>query len=266
MPGRQRRRRRGPAQYQGPRRAKPPFPINLLFNVKAFYLFFIVLMIASLGAAGLAGGLGSSGPRNTPPIPSPGETSPTPNASLSFAAAAPTIDGAKPHIAIIKTTKGDIKIELATDAPKAVNSFAFLAGKGFYDGTTFFYVDHNFVAQAGDPTCKVGGKTKCSGVGGPGYSLPVEPTTERHEQWAVVAPTLAEGEQAVHGSQFRVLYQADSRLDGRETVFGKIGDRKSQEILTSLNNLAPCTIVSTATCDRDLSSALMIEEVIVQPA
>ena len=30
------------------RRAKPPFPINLIWNVKAFYVTFIIVMIASL--------------------------------------------------------------------------------------------------------------------------------------------------------------------------------------------------------------------------
>jgi len=264
LPARQRRRRRGPAQFQGPRKAKPPFPINLLFNVRAFYLFFIVLMIASLGAVGLAPN--SGGNRTPPPIDDPVELEPTPSGVLAFDAPALTIDGAEPHVAIIKTTKGDIRIELATDAPKAVNSFAFLAGKGFYDGTTFFYVDHDFVAQAGDPTCKVSGETTCSGVGGPGYSLEIEKTKDGHAQWAVVAPITGEGEDRVHGSQFRVLFQRDSRLDGKETVFGKIVDVESQKILESLSNLAPCSaVVNTVGCDRDLSSALVIQEVIVQP-
>ncbi len=267
MPARQRRRRRGPAQYQGPRRAKPPFPINLLFNVKAFYLFFIVVMIASLGAVGIAPGLGSSGGnRKGPPIDSPAPIEPTPGGVLSFTAPAPTIDGSKPHVAILKTSKGDITIELATDAPKAVNSFAFLAGKGFYEGTTFFYVNQEFVAQAGDPTCKTRSETVCSGVGGPGYTLPVEETNAGHGEWAVVAPVLADGEEAVHGSQFRILFQPDPRLDGEETVFGKVVDSESQRILDELGNLAPCSIVDTSVCDADLSSALVIDEIIVRPA
>jgi peptidylprolyl isomerase len=237
----------------------------LLFNVKVFYLFFIVVMIASLGAVGLAPN--SSGNRTPPPIDDPIDLEPTPSGVLAFDAPARTIDGAEPHVAIIKTTKGDIRIELATDAPRAVNSFAFLAGKGFYDGTTFFYVDHDFVAQAGDPTCKVGSEAACSGVGGPGYSLPIEQTRDGHVQWAVVAPIVGEGENAVHGSQFRVLYQPDSRLDGKETVFGKIVDTESQKILESLSNLAPCSaVVNTVGCDPDLSTALVIQEVIVQPA
>ena len=222
-------------------------------------------MIASLGAAGLAN-TGGGGNRTPPPFDDPAPLEPTPGGALSFSAPSPTIDGAQPHVAIIKTTKGDIRVELSTDTPAAVNSFAFLAGKGFYEDTAFFYVDHDFVAQAGDPTCKAGGETTCSGVGGPGYSLPLEGTAAGHGQWAVVAPTLGDGEQAVHGSQFRILYQPDPRLDGSETVFGKIVDPDSQEVLQSLTELAPCSLVSTAGCANDLSSAAVIEEIIVQPA
>jgi len=259
---RQRRRRRGPAQYSAPRKAKPPFPINLLFNVKAFYLFFIIVMIASLAAVGLGTGLGSN---NAQPLPIADENStpePTRNPFV-FDAPAPTIDGTKPYQAVLQTNKGDIVIDLVTDAPAAVNSFAFLAGKRFYNGMTFFYVNRNFVAQAGDPTCRADSKTTCSGVGGPGYSLPVQ-GSESHEQWAVVAPTLAEGGQEVHGSQFRILFQPDPRLDGKETVFGKVV--QGQEILQALQDYVPCSIVSSSSCQADTSAALVIEDVIVQPA
>ena len=154
---------------------------------------------------------------------------------------------------------------MCTDAKETVNSFAFLAGNGFYDGTAFFYVDKGYVAQAGDPGCRPDGENVCSGVGGPGYSLKLEAnTTLKHEQWAVVAPTLGEGGEDVHGSQFRILLQADPRLDGKETVFGKVVE--GQEILEGLSDLAPCEVVTTENCDPDLSSALVIRDVVVEPA
>lgn len=266
LPARQRRRRRAPAQYQGPRKAKPPFPINLIFNVKAFYLLFIIIMIASLGGVGLYGSGGGS-TRTPPSADDTTKTEPTPGNVLSFPKGpVRTIDPSKPHVAIIKTKMGDIKIQLATDAPKAVNSFAFLAGQGFYDGTTFFYVDKELLAaaQAGDPTCRADGKSFCSGVGGPDYEVGLEPTQEGHVQWAVVAPSLGEGRQAVHGSQFRILYRDDHRLDGQETVFGRVIE--GQKVLESLSDIAPCSIASAANCAHDLSSALVIDEIIVQPA
>jgi cyclophilin family peptidyl-prolyl cis-trans isomerase len=262
LPQRQRRRRRrGPSEYTAARRAKPPFPLNLLFNVKAFYMFFIVVMIASIAAVGLANpGAG----RSTPPeIDDEVLIEATPSTVLSFDAPARTIDATQPHIATIKTDKGDIGIEFVTDAPETVNSFAFLAGSGFYNGTTFFYVDPKYWAQAGDPTCKADADTVCSGSGGPGYSLKLENTQEGHDQWAVVAPTLGQGGEDIHGSQFRILYEADPRLNGEETVFGKVV--QGQEIMEQLGQLQPCQVVSAQNCDTDLSSALVIQEVIVEP-
>lgn len=63
------------------------------------------------------------------------------------------IDPGKEYAATIRTSKGDIVVELFADqAPANVNSFAFLAQDGWYDGQAFFYVEPDFVAQSGDPT------------------------------------------------------------------------------------------------------------------
>jgi len=146
-----------------------------------------------------------------------------------------------------------------------VNSFAFLAGAGFYDGTTFFYVDKDYIAQAGDPTCRTDAESVCSGAGGPGYSLKLENGQAAREQWAVVAPNLGQGGEDINGSQFRILYRDDPRSNVQETVFGKVVE--GQEILEGLSSLAPCSVVSsTENCDPNLSSALVIEEIVVEPA
>lgn len=227
-------------------------------------MFFIVVMIASIAAVGL---YSNPGRGDRPPPEDPIAAEETPPAALTFDAPARTIDGTQPHVATIKTDKGDIKVQLATDAPETVNSFAFLAGNGFYNNTVVFYVDQ-YWAQAGDPSCTVDGETLCSGAGGPGYSLKLENSQLRHEQWAVVAPTLGQGGEDIHGSQFRILLQADPRLDGEETVFGKVVE--GQQILEQLDRLAPCSVVSAepGSCDPDsaLSSALVIREIIVERA
>jgi len=226
-------------------------------------------MIASLAATGLATGLGGStgGGSSPPPIdeesPVPEET---PTGLLTFDGPEDTIEASDPHKAIIRTDKGDIEIELATDAPEAVNNFAFLAGKGFYNDLTFFYVDKRYFAQAGDPACESSGQHLCSGHGSAGYdSLPLVEGSASHEQWAVVAPAIIEG-QEVHGSQFRILFKEDPRLDGKETVFGKVVG--GQEILEGLEDFVPCSVAQTDDCDPepDMSSALVIKEVIVEPA
>lgn len=217
-------------------------------------------MIAGIAAVGFAPSSRSRG--DVPDLEDDVVAEETPSA-LTFDAPARTIDGTEAYTATIKTDKGDIKIDLVTDAPETVNSFAFLAGSGFYNGTTFFYVDPDNWTQAGDPNCKASSETICSGTGGPGYSLKLEETQQGHDQWAVVAPTLGQGGEDIHGSQFRILLQADHRLDGEETVFGTVvGGR---DILEGLKALAPCEVVSSENCDQDISSALVIEEIIVEP-
>ena len=80
----------------------------------------------------------------------------------SFAAADPVIQIGKQYTATLKTDKGDIVLTLRADkAPVTVNSFVFLARKGYFDGLKFHRVEPGFVIQGGDPLG--------NGTGGPGY-------------------------------------------------------------------------------------------------
>lgn len=220
-------------------------------------------MIASMGAVGLGVGFGSSN-RYEAEIPDEGELPTVTPFVETYEGPAPVIDGTEPHVAIIETNQGTITIELSTEAPNAVNSLAFLAGKGFYNDTIFFYVDSDFVAQAGDPTCNTGEDAVCSGVGGPGYTLALEDTSIGHVKWAVVAPAVGVAQETVHGSQFRILLGDDPRLEGTETVFGMVTE--GQEILEGLPDFIPCSVVDDEGCVDDLSGTLIIESVRVEPA
>jgi peptidyl-prolyl cis-trans isomerase B (cyclophilin B) len=173
----------------------------------------------------------------------------------------PIVDGTVPHVAVLTTSEGEIEIELATQAPDTVNNFAFLAAKNFYDGTVVFFKD-DFFAQGGDPTCVAEGDFVCTGLGGPGYTLPPENTGAARVQWSVIAPAMGGGEDAVHGSQFRILLQADER-ELEETLFGEVTG--GQDILEGLANVAPCSLVDVDDCADDLSGALVVEDVEVRP-
>ncbi|MCH7810666.1 MAG: peptidylprolyl isomerase, partial [Chloroflexi bacterium] len=127
--------------------------MSLLFNAKIFYVFFIVVMIASMGAIGFGNFGGSSTTRTTAPIIIDSTPQPTSDAQQWPEGPPPVIDATSAHIATLKTSDGDIVIALSTEAPQAVNSFAFLAAKNFYDGVAFFYVDQDYFTQTGDPTC-----------------------------------------------------------------------------------------------------------------
>jgi len=223
-------------------------------------------MIASMGAVGFAGF--SSSNAEPPEVEAPTSPEPTGILADSFPEGpAPVIDAMKPHVAVISTNKGDIEVELATDTPSAVNSFAFLAGNGFYNNTAVFYVNHDYFAQGGDPKCATDEDALCTGTGGPGYTLPIEQGTLGHDEWVVVAPATGDG-QNVHGSQFRILYKGDPRLNGTETVFGRVTDLASQEVLASLDPFELCSIVDSSSCQegQDFTNALVIEKVVVKPA
>jgi cyclophilin family peptidyl-prolyl cis-trans isomerase len=251
------------------RHAKPPFPINLIWNIKAFYFVFMITMIASLAAVGLAPSLGGGGSSSKgAPIDeaSPAATE-TATGLLTFDKPEKTIDTTKAYNAVITTDKGEIVVALSKDAPQAVNSLAFLSGQNFYDGLQFFWVLPGFDAQAGDPTCEASGDLSCSGAGGPGYTLPKEGDASKAAQWSVFAPVTASGGDQVHGSQFVIAMKADQKVDG--TVIGQVV--KGQEILQALTERVPCfgarpSQSNPCQLDDELPDALMIKDVAVQPA
>jgi len=125
-----------------------------------------------------------------------------------------TIDKTKQYLATLNTTRGDVVIQLFPDkAPLAVNSFVFLARRGWYDGVPFHRVIANFVAQTGDPTG--------TGRGNPGYFIVNEINTDlKFDKAGVVA--LANSGPNSSGSQFFITYAAQPHLDGGYTIFGQV--------------------------------------------
>ncbi|GAB4426195.1 MAG: hypothetical protein Kow0031_05940 [Anaerolineae bacterium] len=124
------------------------------------------------------------------------------------------LDPAKEYIATIQTEKGDIVIELYQDtAPVNVNSFAFLAQKGWYKDVTFHRVLEGFVAQGGDPTG--------TGIGFPGYRCGDEVTTERTFDGAGVV-SLANSGPNSNGSQFFITFDAIPQLNDGFTIIGRV--------------------------------------------
>jgi peptidyl-prolyl cis-trans isomerase B (cyclophilin B) len=133
-----------------------------------------------------------------------------------------TIDKSAKHTMKLATTCGDIDIALnASAAPHTVNSFSFLAGKGYFDHTKCHRLttQNIYVLQCGDPTG--------SGSGGPGYTIPDENLKDKSLKGGVYpAGTVAmanTGQPHSGGSQFFLVYQ-DSQLPPSYTPFGTVSE------------------------------------------
>ncbi len=123
------------------------------------------------------------------------------------------IDTSKKYTATIQTKKGDLVLELfASEAPKTVNNFVFLAREGFYNGTTFHRVVADFVVQGGDPTG--------TGSGGPGYTFADEFNPKlTHVTGAL---SMANSGANTNGSQFFITFSPQHHLDNKHSVFGQL--------------------------------------------
>lgn len=117
----------------------------------------------------------------------------------------------KKYQVTLKTTKGDIVIELAGDkTPKTVENFVTLANKGFYNGTIFHRVIEGFMIQGGDPNG--------NGTGGPGYTFADEPFEGRYVRGTVA---MANAGPNTNGSQFFIMHK-DQPLPRNYVIFGHV--------------------------------------------
>ncbi|MFA6005448.1 MAG: peptidylprolyl isomerase [Patescibacteria group bacterium] len=122
-----------------------------------------------------------------------------------------TIDSAKKYTATLKTSQGEIVIELAADTvPQTVNNFVFLARQKFYDNVIFHRIIDGFMIQSGDP--------KGDGTGGPGYRFDDEPFTGEYTRGTVA---MANAGPNTNGSQFFIMH-ADAGLPKNYVIFGHV--------------------------------------------
>ncbi len=186
---------------------------TLVFAMKRSFSLLVALGAATLlvGAGcsqsgDLTGGLQSVKPPNEPPKPVP--TMPI-EPKYVFPGVLPKEQTDKR--VRVKTTKGDILIELLPDeGPKAASNFVYLIGKEFYNGLTFHRVEPNFVIQGGDPSG--------NGTGGPGYSFADDPVNANYDRGMVA---MANAGPNTNGSQFFIMLD-DVPLPPLYSIFGRV--------------------------------------------
>ena len=126
-----------------------------------------------------------------------------------------------PEVAMYIEDYGAIVIELYPDiAPNTVNNFIYLTKTGFYDNNTFHRLEPGFVLQGGDPTG--------TGSGGPDYAIKGEFSRNgfdndlSHTKWVVSMARSNSMDSA--GSQFFIMLDDNTSLDGLYAAFGKVVD------------------------------------------
>ena len=128
--------------------------------------------------------------------------------------------------ATIETNKGTIRLELYDDkTPKTVANFEKLAKDGFYDGLKFHRVIQDFMIQGGCPNG--------TGTGGPGYKFEDEFHPDlKHDSPGILS--MANAGPNTNGSQFFITHVPTPHLDNRHSVFGKVVDQESQDVVDSI--------------------------------
>jgi peptidyl-prolyl cis-trans isomerase B (cyclophilin B) len=147
-------------------------------------------------------------------------------AALAALALAAALAGCSPReqVAEIEVDGyGTIRFRFLPDAaPGHVENFKKLAREAFYDGTTFHRVAPGLMIEGGDPNSKDADPAN-DGLGGPGYSLPAEPSGVPHAEGTV---SMAAEDSGSSGSRFFIVLRSHDdlkdQLDGRSTVFGQV--------------------------------------------
>lgn len=121
------------------------------------------------------------------------------------------IDQKKNYTAILKTTEGEITVELnSAKTPITVNNFVYLARNNFYANTIFHRVIKGFMIQGGDPNG--------NGTGGPGYQFDDEAFEGEYTRGTVA---MANAGPNTNGSQFFIMH-ADYALPKNYVIFGHV--------------------------------------------
>ncbi|WP_306262929.1 peptidylprolyl isomerase [Pararhizobium sp. IMCC21322] len=115
---------------------------------------------------------------------------------------------------ILETKTGQVKIELMPDAaPNHVERMKSLANSGFYDGLKFHRVIDGFMAQTGDPLGNGTGGSDLPDLKAEFSDVPFERGTLGMARSR--SPNSA-------NSQFFIMFDAATHLNGQYTVFGKV--------------------------------------------
>jgi peptidylprolyl isomerase len=148
---------------------------------------------------------------------------------------------------LLKTSMGDITIQLRDDRPITTSNFKSLVQQGVYDGTIFHRVIYGFVVQGGDPT-------------GTGYGDPSIPNiqdeldgdNQNNRCTVAMANT---GQPNTGSSQFFINLADNNDLDEKHSVFGTV--------ILGMNIVDEIANVATDANDRPVIDVTLIDAEII---
>jgi peptidyl-prolyl cis-trans isomerase A (cyclophilin A) len=209
----------------------------------------------ALLATTACGGMAEAGPN--PGATDGAEDAPERSPEAAEDAGGPAdIDVSDVEGATLHTSEGDIELVLLPEeAPTTVANFVGLAeGEGvpnpetgeaaFYDGVVFHRVIDDFMVQGGDPLG--------TGRGGPGYTFEDEVDNGlTFDEPGMLA--MANSGPDTNGSQFFITVAPTEHLNGDHTIFGRVADDESQEVVDAI-----------AQMETDPSTARPLDDVVIE--
>jgi len=142
---------------------------------------------------------------------------------------------------LMKTSMGNIEIELYSDMPITSGNFKKLVEKSFYDGVIFHRIIEGFMIQGGDP--------QGTGMGGPGYNIKDEFTHKGGNKNNRGTISMANAGPNTGGSQFFINLVDNNFLDDKHPAFGKVV--KGMDVIDKIAK------VETNSQDKPLKSVVM---------
>ncbi len=151
------------------------------------------------------------------------------NRKAEVDAVAKTIDfKTKKYQLVLDTNYGKITLNLLPEvAPGHCKNMIALAKIGYYDGVTFHRVIKGFMIQGGDPDG--------TGAGGPGYTIPAEFNSTKHEPGILSMARTSDPNSG--GSQFFICLEKTPSLDNQYTAFGKTADEASMAVVKKIGDV-----------------------------
>ncbi|EMR67024.1 Peptidyl-prolyl cis-trans isomerase cyp10 [Eutypa lata] len=127
----------------------------------------------------------------------------------------------------LHTNRGDLKIEVFCESvPKTAENFLALCASDYFNLSPFHRLIPTFMAQAGAPANPTPENPKGGqSIWGEPFEDEIRPTLKHNARGVV---SMANKGPGTNGSQFFILFDKASHLDGLNTVFGKlIGDEST---------------------------------------